>query len=93
MADKKNKKKQNKSAGKSKEPAKKKQEPVQPLPFEQAYEAGNFAAAHRLAGAALEGEHAKRANEVLGRISVDKVPLLVFAGCLVFISIIAALGL
>jgi len=93
VADKKNKKKQNKSAGKGKESVKKTPEPAQPLPFEQAYEAGNYAAAHRLAGAALEGEHAKRASEVLGRISVDKVPLMVFAGCLVFISIIAALGL
>lgn len=63
------------------------------LPFELAYEQGNYAGARRLARAALEGPDAARAREVLERIGVSRIPLLVFAGSLLLFTLVALLGL
>ena len=66
----------------------------EPLPaWEQAYERGNYAAARTMARQALQGEHAQSAQAVLDKISVDKIPLIVFAVCLLLISSIAFWGL
>lgn len=62
-------------------------------PWEQAYERGNYAAARKLAKQAVQGEHAASAQAVLDKISVDKIPLIVFALCLLLISSIAFFGL
>ena len=61
--------------------------------WEQAYERGNYAAARRLAKQAVQGENTQSAQAVLNKISVDKIPLIVFAICLILISSIALIGL
>ena len=66
---------------------------VEFLPFEQAFEDGNYAMARSLSLKALGGDQAKRAQAVLDSIRVDRIPLLVFAACLLLISIFALLGL
>lgn len=62
-------------------------------PWETAYERGNYAAARRLAKLGGQGPTAASAQEMLDKISVDKIPLIVFGLCFVLISVIAALGL
>lgn len=63
------------------------------LPFEEAFEQGNYAQVHRLAGPALGGADDAAARDVLGRVRVDPVALLTFAGCLAFFTLVALLGL
>ncbi|MFH1812043.1 MAG: hypothetical protein ABIJ09_25110 [Pseudomonadota bacterium] len=83
---------------------KKKAQPKQPepvarkstgasLPFELEFERGNYAGARHLALGAVAGADGARARDILDRIRVDKIPLLVFAGCLALIALIAGLGL
>jgi hypothetical protein len=63
------------------------------LPFELALERGDYAAARRLARAALDGDDGARARAVLDRVKVDSFPLLVFGACLILISTVAYCGL
>lgn len=63
------------------------------LPCERALEQGNYLAARKLARQALSGDDAAVAREVLARVAVDKVPLLVFLGCLTFFLVVAWAGL
>ncbi|MBN2358019.1 MAG: hypothetical protein JXR83_01110 [Deltaproteobacteria bacterium] len=71
---------------------KKERRPVA-LPFEEAYERGNYAQAHRLARQALGGSEEAAARDVLGRVRIDPVALLTFGGCLLFFTLVALLGL
>lgn len=86
MAEKKQKKKKEKKKPK---PAKR----SGPLPFEEAYENGNFYLARNLAQAALDGSEESQARDLLHRIRVDRGAVVVFAVCLVVYVLIASIGL
>ena len=63
------------------------------LPFEEAYERGNYALTHRLAHQSLGGSEQAAAREALDRVKIDPAAILVFGGCLLFFALVALLGL